>query len=661
MVTIFKNFHTPSGDRTLLEALRQIRQGQYKPEITHLREVLQDGKKQKYDKLKRTMPAFTPCGTFKDRRTLKHLAAYNQFIILDIDNISSSPGKIVNKMAVDQLKHQAESIEYTYSCFISPSGKGMKILVKANSTHQYHQLAFNQVKDHYEKELHIEIDKSGKDISRLCFFSYDPDLYLNKEAKIFSPPLGEPEGVFSPSTMEPQTAHREALPTKEDNQTDTPNHIEVFQQCIQFTEKKESFKEGNRNNFIYLLANNCNRKGIPYDKALQLITYAYDYDISEITTSVKSAYANNHNEYKKDSGATLPLRGSRRGSDYIYTAQELLALDSTKDRYLLDPILPAIGTAVIVGKPDSGKSQMARQLALCIANGNKTFLSLPLNIQHKKVIFLATEDDRFNTKFLLENQYKGLSFTPNKNLTFIFADVLSQDEILHDLEKQLQNNPVDIIIIDCFGDVFKGLDANNNMMMRNTVKPFDCLAKKHNTLVLFIHHINKGAYDSIPDQKHIQGGSGLVQKVRCALQLVNGESNYKYLTVTKGNYCPREYKEKAMELTFDESTFTFAETGTQIPLEDLDQTKPKSAEDEKTQYFINLAEAIFDGKKTLSYAALCKEIEIATDKGIASAKRYIRHLTDLSIIEKDKSTKKYQLVDTSQPAGKSRQQIDLEI
>jgi len=51
---------------------------------------------------------------------------------------------------------------------------------------------------------------------------------------------------------------------------------------------------------------------------------------------------------------------------------------------------------------------------------------------------------------------------------------------------------------DSFGDIFKGGDSNNNMAMRNTVKTFDKIAKKHNCLILFVHHINKGAYRQAP-------------------------------------------------------------------------------------------------------------------------------------------------------------------
>ena len=62
------------------------------------------------------------------------------------------------------------------------------------------------------------------------------------------------------------------------------------------------------------------------------------------------------------------------------------------------------------------------------------------------------------------------------------------------IDTTLTKAPVDLVVVDSFGDIFKGNDTNNNMGMRNTVKIFDRIAKKHNCLILFVHHINKGAY-----------------------------------------------------------------------------------------------------------------------------------------------------------------------
>ena len=76
-------------------------------------------------------------------------------------------------------------MKVTYSCFIRPGGKGLKILVRVFSRPVLHKQAFNQVKDYYERELNVLIDPSGKDVTRLCFVSWDKLLYLNPSSAIF--------------------------------------------------------------------------------------------------------------------------------------------------------------------------------------------------------------------------------------------------------------------------------------------------------------------------------------------------------------------------------------------------------------------------------------------------------------------------------------------
>ena len=129
----------------------------------------------------------------------------------------------------------------------------------------------------------------------------------------------------------------------------------------------------------------------------------------------------------------------------------------------------------------------------------------------------------------------GLGEKVKENLRFMFADTMEQEEILTQLEAALIEQPADLVVVDSFGDIFKGGDTNNNMAMRNTVKTFDRIAKNHNCLILFVHHINKGAYRVAPGQEHIQGGAGLVQKVRLAIQLSEGEGNIRYFTVAPKN------------------------------------------------------------------------------------------------------------------------------
>ncbi len=317
----------------------------------------------------------------------------------------------------------------------------------------------------------------------------------------------------------------------------------------------------------------------------------------------------------------------------IFNGVELMEMGGVEQRYLMAPIFPQKGTAVLAGKPDTGKSQFARQLCIQIALGQKEFIGFEINPVHSKSIYIATEDNLEATQFLLNKQVTGLKEKATENIRFMFADTMEQEEILKQLDKALTDEPADLVVVDSFGDIFKGNDSNNNMVMRNTVKLFDKIAKKHNCLVLFVHHINKGAYRIAPGQEHIQGGSGLTQKVRLAIILSEGLGNIRYFTVVKGNYCPKEYKQNSLELIFSEETFLFTNTGNLIPTSDIG-TKPDGMRKKETiNKFEDAAQAVMSNEP-LTYGEIVKQFCEITGKSEPTVKRAIKNLVDSGFIEK---------------------------
>jgi len=205
-VSMFRNFNQVVENLDITMVLEQIRSGKYKSRILALRALLRQGKTDEYNDAKRSLPAFTPSGLFEGGRKMEFLKEYSGLIILDIDKLT--------REQLCAVRSRVEEIPYTHACFISPSGNGLKILVKVFSRPVYHKVVFNQVKSYYEEHLkgsdqclvidingntnynstvaesqatQIQIDPSGKDITRLCFVSWDEMLYLSPSAAIFKP------------------------------------------------------------------------------------------------------------------------------------------------------------------------------------------------------------------------------------------------------------------------------------------------------------------------------------------------------------------------------------------------------------------------------------------------------------------------------------------
>lgn len=284
--TIFTGFNQPVENRSLILILNDIKNGKYKAEVELIRSCNFIGESEKAERLKMNLPAFTPSGTFEGGRKADLLKQYSGFVHLDFD-----------KLTPDQLNAAfiaITQIAFTFACFISPSGNGLKVFVEVSATAEYHDIAYRQVQQYYEKTLDILCDPKCKDITRLCFMSDDPGTYKNFKNKRFVVKIKD--AIIPELLSTNMETSKVPSSTVEIPQNDFPL---LFKDCLRFTEQKEQYLIGNRNNFIFLLASNCNRIGIPEMESLELISSAFDLSEKEMRTSVKSAFQNHIAEFAK--------------------------------------------------------------------------------------------------------------------------------------------------------------------------------------------------------------------------------------------------------------------------------------------------------------------------------------------------------------------------
>jgi predicted P-loop ATPase len=246
------------------EILLDIKKLKYATDIESIRRFIKNGQQKEANDLKKKLLAFTVCATYGKTRKAGHELLYNQLIVLDFDDID-----------LNDLQNYIDIINacpHTYTSFVSPSGRGIKVIVPVNSGLQHHKHAFQQVADFYSELLDLTVDPSGSDPSRLCYVSYDPELFLNKNALVFEIDNTKP---FK-------------------NQTDkTKNYSKTFEKCVISVQQKHDFKVGSRNNFVFALACECNKYGLDKETALSNILEKYSYDDNkEIYSTVESAYIN---------------------------------------------------------------------------------------------------------------------------------------------------------------------------------------------------------------------------------------------------------------------------------------------------------------------------------------------------------------------------------
>jgi hypothetical protein len=325
-VSVFGDFSKEKEKLTIAEVLNRFKIGIYAYIIRPLRQMLKEGNKAGYDSAKKLLDAVTFCGLFNGRRKMEYLVDYTGIIVLDIDKLTAEALRIVRELIV--------GCEYTLACFVSPSGAGLKVLVQVSTGVKEHVATFNAVLQYYTKVAGVEIDRSGRDVTRLCFVTYDPDLYYNPGAKTFDPgcldgvlevqqprdgrPLGPPlqpgwrgfeirdsedvnskgqgHGLQIRASEEPVPSApvaESAEATKATSTSAVPkgdSTAKTYLKCVKRAGKYYSFIEGQRNEFVFTLARQLCKAGITEEAASFLIMQDYNFDEQEVCSSIKSAY-----------------------------------------------------------------------------------------------------------------------------------------------------------------------------------------------------------------------------------------------------------------------------------------------------------------------------------------------------------------------------------
>lgn len=127
---------------------------------------------------KKKLPVILWAGEFETRRD-DAIKNHSGLIVLDFDHID-----------VEGSKDILSTDPYVFACWISPSGEGLKALVRLSNP-SLHRDHFRALQAYFDTEYGLEVDPSGINESRACFDSYDPEIVINEDSKIFGQMLSE--------------------------------------------------------------------------------------------------------------------------------------------------------------------------------------------------------------------------------------------------------------------------------------------------------------------------------------------------------------------------------------------------------------------------------------------------------------------------------------
>ena len=270
-ITIFKDikdtdqpFHREVG-----VILDRIREGSSRELVNEIRS---EKDKTKRNVLKQSLPAVCFSGVFS-KRLDSSLTTHSGLICLDFDGYKSSKDMLQEKQRLSQDK-------FVFSVFISPSGNGLKVLVKIPGIPDNHKKYFNSLEKHFNSSY---FDKTSKNISRVCYESYDPLIHINDLSSLWDK-IEEME-------------YQEVIKHKDRPTIPISNENKIVEILLVWWDKKYGMKSGERNNNIYILASAFNDFGVNQNLAEYVMSnYASEsFPSSEIQRTIDSAYAQKQN------------------------------------------------------------------------------------------------------------------------------------------------------------------------------------------------------------------------------------------------------------------------------------------------------------------------------------------------------------------------------
>ena len=191
-IGVYKNAKDNTGTvSTIRKQLEIIRTGKLSTTIEKLRACSED----EYSARKIWLPMAIFQGTFEPTRKAENIQKSSGLMIIDLDHLTDDES--------EALREKLRSCPFIFAAWRSPRN-GVKALFKVDfSNDAEFKAAYRAIAAYLQTEFSLEIDPTGKDVSRGCFTSADPNLWTNASAEKFCYSMPEAEPVAAATRKTP--------------------------------------------------------------------------------------------------------------------------------------------------------------------------------------------------------------------------------------------------------------------------------------------------------------------------------------------------------------------------------------------------------------------------------------------------------------------------
>lgn len=165
----------------------------------------------------------------------------------------------------------------------------------------------------------------------------------------------------------------------------------------------------------------------------------------------------------------------------LVTVDDLLLEPEEKNEWLIDNLCITGGVSLLTGKPKSGKSTLARMMAVSISQGSSF---LERKSVEGKVLYLALEEKRSELRkhfVLLQSQRPESIYV---HVGTFHGGIAGIKELIKKI------NPA-LVVVDPLFRLLKIADINDYLLVSNAMENIIELARDTNVHLLLVHHQNK--------------------------------------------------------------------------------------------------------------------------------------------------------------------------
>jgi hypothetical protein len=525
-ITIFKDILTVNTPYfvDISTIIDRIKTGKSKGLIERIRN---EPDKKLRTELKKNLPSICFSGTFF-KRANQSIIKHSGLVCIDFDHLEN----------VQDFKNQIINDKYTFIAFISPSGDGLKVIIKIPANIETHANSCKSLKQYYKND---KLD-NFEDVARVCFESFDSEIFYNENSEIYT-----------------ELYKEETITKKVETHYINHDYDEIFNNLKKWIEGFDNYQDGNKHKFLVKFAGALNRFGVPEYISVQKLSYNYQYaagkvaykDFETIVKNVYSKYSNQFNisyfeknqiAYERETKSNTPTEFfNEYKNDAIedkfktILAKKLIDFDnppkqqpiilSIRDNfYSTSKRLLTLGNiSAIVGKAKSKKTFFHSMITACLISNcnfqNKLIPNLPNN--KRQILLFDTEQSEYDV-FTVANRIKKMSNSDCNNFGCFSLRGMDANDIIGTINYAVYNlfKEVGVVIIDQIADIVTSL--NDEKEANKVLKTLEKLTNENLIHVMCIIHMNK-------QNEFAQGwlGTNIMKKAETIIKINKDEFNKK--------------------------------------------------------------------------------------------------------------------------------------